>query len=95
VTGNVSFSYWAPREQTPPHYHLWNVTLEKQLDRVSVGQVAYVGNRGRNLPINYAYNICQQTRESTPRSGTATTSPYCPAAAARVLASGASIHDWS
>ncbi len=60
---------------------------------MSVGQVAYVGNRGRNLPVNYAYNICQQTRESTPRSGTATTSPYCPAAAARVLASGASIYD--
>jgi hypothetical protein len=93
VTGNVSFSFWAPREQTPPHYHLWNLTLEKQLDRVSVAQVAYVGNRGRNLPINYAYNICQQTRESTPRSGTATTSPYCPAAAAKVLASGASIYD--
>jgi hypothetical protein len=93
VTGNVSFSYWAPREQTPPHYHLWNLTLEKQLDRVSAVEVAYVGNRGRNLPINYAYNICQQTPESTPRSGTATTSPYCPAAAARVLAAGASIYD--
>jgi hypothetical protein len=93
VTGNVSFSFWAPREQTPPHYHLWNLTLEKQLDNVSVAQVAYVGNRGRNLPINYAYNICQQTRESTPRSGTATTSPYCPAAAAKVLAAGASIYD--
>jgi hypothetical protein len=45
------------------------------------------------LPINYAYNICQQTRESTPRSGTATTSPYCPAAAAKVLAAGGSIYD--
>jgi len=93
VTGNVSFSFWAPREQTPPHYHLWNLTLEKQLDNVSVAQVSYVGNRGRNLPINYAYNICQQTRESTPRSGLATTSPYCPAAAAKVLAAGGSIYD--
>ena len=93
VTGNVSFSFWAPREQTPPHFHLWNVTLEKQLDNVSVAQVSYVGNRGRNLPINYGYNICQQTPESTPRSGTATTSPYCPAAAAKVLAGGGSISD--
>jgi Carboxypeptidase regulatory-like domain/TonB dependent receptor-like, beta-barrel len=93
VTGNVSFSYWAPREQTPPHFHLWNLTLEKQLDSVAVAEVAYIGNRGRNLPINYGYNICQQTPESTPRSGTATTSPYCPAAAAKVLASGASIYD--
>jgi outer membrane receptor protein involved in Fe transport len=94
VTGNVSFSFWAPREQTPPHYHLWNLTLEKQLDNVSVAQVAYVGNRGRNLPINYAYNICQQTRDSTVQfGGAATTSPYCPEAAAKVLAAGASLYD--
>jgi hypothetical protein len=94
VTGNVSFSSWAPREQTPPHYHLWNVTVEKQLDSVSVVQLSYVGNRGRNLPINYAYNICQQTRESTLQfGGSATTSPYCPEAAAKVLAAGASLYD--
>src|SRR5207247_2579079 len=85
VTGNVSFSFWAPREQTPPHYHLWNVTVEKELDSVSLAQVAYVGNRGRNLPINYAYNICQQTRDTTMQFGyAATTSPYCPAAAGKV-----------
>lgn len=94
VTGNVSFSSWAPREQTSPHYHLWNLTVEKQLDSVSVVQIAYVGNRGRNLPINYAYNICQQTPESTAEFGyAATTSPYCPDAAAKVLAAGASLYD--
>jgi outer membrane receptor protein involved in Fe transport len=94
VTSNVSFSFWAPREQTPPHYHLWNVTVEKQLDNVSAAQLAYVGNRGRNLPINYAYNICQQTPDSTIQFGyAATTSPYCPAAAAQVLAAGGSIYD--
>jgi outer membrane receptor protein involved in Fe transport len=94
VTGNVSFSFWAPREQTPPHYHLWNATVEKQLDSVSIVQLAYVGNLGRNLPINYAYNICQQTPESTRQFGyAATTSPYCPAAAATVLAAGASLSD--
>jgi hypothetical protein len=94
VTGNVSFSFWAPRDQTPPHYHLWNATVEKQLDSVSIVQLAYVGNRGRNLPINYAYNICQQTPESTIEFGyTATTSPYCPAAAAMVLAAGGSLFD--
>jgi hypothetical protein len=93
VTGNVSFSFWAPREQTWPHYHVWNLTLEKQLDAVSVAQVAYVGSRGRNLPINYAYNICQQTRESTVTPAAATTSPYCPEAAAKVRAGGGSIAD--
>jgi outer membrane receptor protein involved in Fe transport len=94
VNANVSFSSWAPREQTPPHYHLWNVTIEKQLNNVSAVQVAYVGNRGRNLPINYAYNICQQTPETTAEfGGAATTSPNCPAAAANVLAAGASLYD--
>jgi hypothetical protein len=94
VTGNVSFSSWAPREQTPPHYHLWNLTVEKQLDSASVVQVAYVANRGRNLPINYAYNICEQTPESTAQfGGAATTSPNCPAAAAKVLAAGGSLYD--
>jgi outer membrane receptor protein involved in Fe transport len=93
VTGNVSFSFWAPREQTWPHYHVWNLTLEKQLDAVSVAQVAYVGSRGRNLPINYAYNICQQTRESTVTPAAAITSPYCPEAAAKVRAGGGSIAD--
>jgi hypothetical protein len=94
VTGNVSFSSWAPREQTPPHYHLWNLTVEKQLGSVSVAQLSYVGNRGRNLPINYAYNICQQTPETTAQFGyAAATSPYCPAAAAKVLAAGGSLYD--
>jgi outer membrane receptor protein involved in Fe transport len=91
---NVSFFSWAPRKQTPPHYHLWNLTLEKQLDNVSMAQVSYVGNLGRNLPINYAYNICQQTRESVVQFGdAATTSPYCPNAAAKVLAAGFSLYD--
>jgi Carboxypeptidase regulatory-like domain/TonB dependent receptor/TonB-dependent Receptor Plug Domain len=94
VTGNVSFSSWAPREQTWPHYHLWNATVEKQLDHSSAVQLSYVGSRGRNLPINYAYNICQQTPESTAQFGyAATTSPYCPEAAARVLAAGGSLYD--
>jgi outer membrane receptor protein involved in Fe transport len=94
ITGNVSFQSWAPREQTPPHYHLWNLTIEKQIGSVSAAQLAYVGNRGRNLPINYAFNICQQTPESTVQFGYgATTSPYCPEAAAKVIAGGGSLGD--
>ena len=94
ITGNVSFQSWAPRDQTPPHYHLWNVTVEKQLGSASVAQLAYVGNLGRNLPINYAFNICQQTPETTARFGYgATTSPNCPTAAAKVIAGGGSLYD--
>jgi hypothetical protein len=90
----VSFSSWAPRKQAPPRFHLWNVTFEKQLGQSSVAQIAYVGSHGSHLPINYAFNICQQTPASTAEFGyDATTSPYCPAAADKVLASGGSLYD--
>jgi hypothetical protein len=94
VTSNVSFSPWAPRKQTPTYVQLWNLTLEKQLGSSTVAQLAYVGSRGTHLPINYAYNICQQTPESTAQFGfDATTSPYCPLAAEKVLAAGGSLFD--
>jgi Carboxypeptidase regulatory-like domain/TonB dependent receptor len=94
VSSNVSFSSWAPRQQTPPHYHLWNVAIEKQLGATAMVQAAYVGSHGSHLPINYAYNICQQTPESTAEFGYgATTSPHCPLAAERVIAAGGSLYD--
>src|SRR5437762_2881193 len=94
VNSNVSFSFWAPRKQYPPYMQLWNLTLEKQLGRETVAQVAYVGSHGTHLPINYAYNICQQTPASTAQFGfNATTSPYCPLAAQKVLAAGGSLFD--
>ena len=79
VTGNVSFSFWAPREQTPPHYHLWNSRWRSNSTACRSARWRMWATCGRNLPINYAYNICQQTRESTAQfGGAATTSPYCP-----------------
>lgn len=95
VNGNVSFSYWAPRHQYPTYIQLWNLTLEKEIGSNTIAQAGYVGSHGTRLPINYAYNICQQTRASTaalPNAFAATTSPYCPAAAAAVVASGASVY---
>jgi hypothetical protein len=89
ITGNVSFSSWAPRKQKPTYVQLWNFTLEKQIGTNTVAQLAYVGSRGVHLPINYAYNICQQTPASTALLQPfeyATTSPYCPDAAAAVIA---------
>src|SRR4029450_4835139 len=94
VAGTVSFVYWAPREQTPPRFHLWNLTVEKQLGQSTVVQVGYVGSAGRHLPINYGYNICQQTPETIAQFGyDATTSPHCPLAAEQVLAGGGSLYD--
>lgn len=84
VNGNVSFSSWAPRHQTPTYTELWNFTVEKQLGANSVAQVAYVGSHGVHLPINYAYNICQQTPQSAAQLGySAATSPYCSPTAAQ------------
>ena len=94
VNSNVSFASWAPRSQTPPYVQLWNLTLEEALGASTVAQLSYVGSHGTHLPVNYAYNICQQTPQSTAQFGySATTSPYCPAAAAAVLAGGGSLYD--
>jgi outer membrane receptor protein involved in Fe transport len=95
VNGNISFSFWAPRKQYPTYIQVWNLTVEKQLGSNTIAQLGYVGSHGTHLPINYAYNICQQTPESTaalPDAFSATTSPYCPAAAAALVASGASVY---
>jgi hypothetical protein len=98
VNSNVSFSFWAPRKQYPTYIQLWNLTLEQQIDSNTIAQVGYVGSHGTHLPINYAYNICQQTPASTAQLPNPfnfvgpTTSPYCPAAAAAVVASGASVY---
>jgi len=95
VNGNVSFSFWAPRKQTPTYVQLWNFTLEQQVGKDTVAQLGYVGSHGTHLPVNYAYNICQQTVASTaalPSAFAATTSPYCPLAAAAVVASGANVY---
>ena len=89
VSSNVSFQSWAPRKQTPAYTQLWNFTVQKQFGANTVAQVGYVGSKGTHLPINYAYNICQQTPASTaalPNAFAATTTPYCPAAAAAVNA---------
>jgi hypothetical protein len=59
--------------------------LEKQIGSSTVVQLAYVGSRGVHLPINYAYNICQQSPQSTLEFGwDATTSPYCSPEAAQL-----------
>ena len=92
VNTDVSFQSWAPRKQTPAYTQLWNLTIEKQFDSKTVAQIGYVGSKGTHLPINYAYNICQQTPASTAQEPNPfnfvgpTSSPYCPAAAAAVNA---------
>jgi hypothetical protein len=89
INTNVSFQSWAPRKQYPTYTQLWNLTLEKQFGSDTVAQIGYVGSKGTHLPINYAYNICQQTPASTAAEGNPfgfsdPPSPYCPAGSAAV-----------
>lgn len=97
ITSNVSFASWAPRQQTPAYTQLWNFTAQKQFGSNTVAQLGYVGSKGTHLPINYAYNICQQTPATAaavpsgfnfPGLGlwSETSTPYCPAAAAALNA---------
>jgi hypothetical protein len=93
----VSFASWAPRKQYPTYTQLWNLTVEKQIGNNTTAQIGYVGSRGVHLPINYAYNICQQSPASTAAEVTTPSNPtfnftgplstpYCPAAAAALNA---------
>ncbi len=88
----VSFASWAPRKQYPTYTQLWNLTLQKQFGNDTTAQIGYVGSKGNHLPINYAYNMCQQTPASTAQEGNPfdfvgpVSTPYCPAAAAAVNA---------
>jgi hypothetical protein len=93
----ISFSSWAPRSQYPTYTQLWNFTVQKQIGATTTAQVAYVGSKGNHLPINYAYNICQQTPASTAAENTPgvfpsfdfvgpVSTPNCPAAAAALNA---------
>ena len=92
VNTDVSFQSWAPRKRYPTYMQLWNLTIEKQFGANTVAQIGYVGSKGTHLPINYAYNICQQTPSTTAAEPNPfnfvgpSSSPYCPAAAAAVNA---------
>jgi hypothetical protein len=93
ITAPIPASYlpnynpWAPRSQYPTYIQLWNFSVQQQLDSNTVAQIGYVGSHGVHLPINYGYNICQQSPATTSWSNLSTT-PYCPAAAASVVANG-------
>lgn len=79
----INWSTWAPRHQTATYIEAWNFTVEKEISRNTVARVGYVGTSGKHLPINYDYNLCQQSPQSVAALGwNATTSPYCSPAAA-------------
>ncbi|HYK88037.1 MAG TPA: TonB-dependent receptor [Acidobacteriota bacterium] len=74
------YQFYVPRSQAPTYVEQWNLTLEQQVARDTVVQVAYTGSHGVHLPVQYNYNVCQQSRENVAKYGTAAgnmDSPYC------------------
>ncbi len=77
---NISGSSWAPRQQVPTYVELWNFTVEQQLGKDTKVELGYIGSHGVHLPIQYGYNICQQSRASIAAAApdyNFNTSPYC------------------
>jgi hypothetical protein len=78
----AEYFYYTPYNQAASYAEMWNLTIEKQLGQNSALTVAYSGSHGVHLPVNYSYNICQQSAASiaqygaTIYSGTVD-SPYC------------------
>jgi hypothetical protein len=75
-----SYAFYTPRQQSPTYVQQWNLTLEQQLSTNTLVQLAYTGSRGVHLPMQYNYNVCQQSAQNITKFGLAARdmdSPYC------------------
>lgn len=75
----AQYSTYTPRRQPVSYMQQWNFTLEQQVGN-TIFQVGYTGSHGLHLPIQYSYNVCQQSAANIARYGTAAgdmDSPYC------------------
>ena len=80
----AEYSFYTPYQQSAQYSQMWNLTVEKQLGQTSILSLSYVGSHGVHLPVNYAYNLCQQSAASIAKYGnqistwgTYIDSPYC------------------
>ncbi|MGD0479698.1 MAG: TonB-dependent receptor [Terracidiphilus sp.] len=76
------YFYYTPNHQAASYSEMWNFAIEKQFGPKSALTVAYSGSHGVHLPVNYAYNLCQQSAANIAQYGTAIEggtidSPYC------------------
>jgi hypothetical protein len=76
------YQTYTPYHQGATYSELWNLTLEQQVGRNSVATLAYSGSHGVHLPVNYAYNLCQQSYANILKYGNTiyngtVDSPYC------------------
>lgn len=75
-----SYTAYTPRNQAPQYVQQWNLTLSQQFGASTIFELAYTGSHGVHLPINYGYNLCQQSADEIAKYGTAAKNmdgPYC------------------
>jgi hypothetical protein len=76
------YAYYTPYKQAAPYSEMWNLSVEKELGQTSALTVAYSGSHGVHLPVNYSYNLCQQSAANIAKYGntiynSTVDSPYC------------------
>jgi len=82
------FSY-TPYKQGTTYSEMWNLTIQKELGQHAAMSVSYSGSHGVHLPVNYSYNLCQQSAANIAQYGAAIyngiDSPYCASGNAAAL----------
>ena len=84
---NAEYTLFAPYQQGTQYFQQYNLTLDKQLGQTTDLRLSYTGSHGVHLPVNYGYNLCQQSAAEikanpstpgNPDSGAgAQDGPYC------------------
>ena len=78
----AEYGTYTPYHQAAPYSQMWNLSLQQQLGQTSALTLAYSGSHGVHLPVNYSYNLCQQSAANIAQYGNeiyngTVDSPYC------------------
>jgi hypothetical protein len=77
---NAEYNSYTPYHQAATYFEQWNLTLDQQIGSSTIFEIAYTGSHGVHLPINYGYNLCQQSAAEIAQFGSAAAQmdgPYC------------------
>ncbi len=84
----AEYNLYTPYKQPPQYSEQWNFTIDQQLGATTVLAISYTGSHGVHLPINYGYNLCQQSAGQLAIYGSAAVNldgPYCAPGSANAL----------
>jgi hypothetical protein len=76
------YNTYTPYHQGASYSEMWNLSVEQQLGPKAALTLAYSGSHGVHLPVNYSYNLCQQSAANIAQYGntiynSTVDSPYC------------------